>query len=788
MLRGSLTKTRSLLMILLFLLEYGSSAAQERIYVHYDREYCLPGEAIWFKAYLYNKHLPVTASKTLFVQLVDTLGQVVAQKKFPVLGSTAKGSIGLSDTLPGGLYVLRAFTPAQIADPAFISHTKFYVLPSAGSAALTRQPSSETNLAFFPEGGNLVEGIKTVVAFRAADEFGHPLDVEGKVRSSDGETVTDFRSVHNGMGQFSFRPQAGKSYYAEATVNGKAVQRPLPAASASGVSFKVENETGGKAFRITRGWKDAAEFDTVTLEAYMGGKLVYTNEYSFGKDHSLTGLLLTDKLKPGILHMVVSNRRGVLAQRLCFVHPPVLGAPLQLSITRVDTARRSASSFEVKFSDTVARSFSIAVTDASDTVFGNGESIFTHLWLRPALDGYIHAPCWYFEKDDWSRRQALDNLLLTHTDLYNGNAAAMTGSAPAERSDTLVGISFSGKVRYAGSQKPAAGGTLKLLMLAQGSALELPVPVSEEGRFRRDSLIFFGKATVFYTYLTKQGRTRPVEVVPDRQLLDSFNLERIPLALPAVLKMKQKETIAQAATLQGKGKVMEEVVVRTKKSGKLPADEVNERYASRMYKNMGRMVVDNINRPYANPSLSVIEFILQSISELRLTAKMRDGQPVPGQRALVNSRYFELRTGAMWEVEIFLDEMRSDVEALAPLQLHDVAMIKYLDVGTAAGAVCVYLKKPEDRMLPNNPMGRFSLEGYALSDDFYHPDYSRPDPRPALPDQRRTLYWNPDAYTNAAHPSFPITFYNNDHTKKFRVVIEGYDLKGNLFRVERVLE
>lgn len=790
MLPGCFIKPRSLFVLLLFFAGYGSSTAQERIYVHYDREYCLPGEAIWFKAYLYNNNLPVTASKTLFVQLLDTLGRVVEQKKFPVLGSTAKGSIGLPDTLAGGLYVLRAFTPAQMAAPAFISHKRFYVLPSASSAALTRQPSSEINLRFFPEGGNLVEGIKTVVAFRAADEFGHPVEVEGKIRSSDGGAVADFRSTHNGMGQFSFRPQAGKIYYAEAQVGGKTVEYPLPAISPSGVSFKVENEAAGKAFRITRGWKDAGDFDTVRLEAYMSGKLVYSNEFFFGKDHSLTGLLLTDKLKPGILYMVVSSRRGVLAQRLCFVHPPQLEAPLHLAVTRMDTARRSGSSLEVKFKDTVARTFSIAVTDASDTVFSSGESIFTNLWLRPALDGYIHAPSWYFEKDDNSRRQALDNLLLTHANLYNHDAAAMPVSTSAKKSDTMLGISFSGQARYAGSQKPAVEGTLKFLMLAQGSALELSVPVSGDGRFRKDSLIFFGKATLFYSYLTKQGRSRPVEVMPDRPLSDSFTLVHTPLVLPAALKMKQKETVSQGSytQLQARGKIMEEVVVRARKSGKLPVDEVNEKYASRMFKNMGRVVIDNINKPFANRSLSVTEFILQSIRELRITVKMMGGQPVPGQQMLVNSRYFELRGGQMWEVEVFLDEMRSDVNALQGLQMDDVAMIKYLDVGTAAGAVCVYLKKPDDRMLPANPMGRFTLEGYALSEDFYHPDYSQPDPRHSLPDQRRTLYWNPDAYTNAAHPSFPITFYNNDHTRRFRVVIEGYDLKGNLFRVERILE
>ena len=35
------------------------------------------------------------------------------------------------------------------------------------------------DLQFFPEGGDLVEGIETKLAFKALNEYGKPADVEG---------------------------------------------------------------------------------------------------------------------------------------------------------------------------------------------------------------------------------------------------------------------------------------------------------------------------------------------------------------------------------------------------------------------------------------------------------------------------------------------------------------------------------------------------------------------------------------------------------------------------------
>ena len=54
----------------------------------------------------------------------------------------------------------------------------------------------------------------------------------------------------------------------------------------------------------------------------------------------------------------------------------------------------------------------------------------------------------------------------------------------------------------------------------------------------------------------------------------------------------------------------------------------------------------------------------------------------------------------------------------------------------------------------------------------------------ALADKRLTLYWNPHVQIDSASHKAKITFYNNDFTTHFRVVVEGFSEDGRPGRAE----
>jgi hypothetical protein len=98
-----------------------------------------------------------------------------------------------------------------------------------------------------------------------------------------------------------------------------------------------------------------------------------------------------------------------------------------------------------------------------------------------------------------------------------------------------------------------------------------------------------------------------------------------------------------------------------------------------------------------------------------------------------------------------------------------------------------YLKKATNGTTKTKGLDFTNLVGYSPTKEFYSPDYST-TPQSENTDYRPTLYWNPYVVTKKNHQSVEITFYNNDITKKMKVIIEGVNENGKLTRVEKILQ
>ena len=79
------------------------------------------------------------------------------------------------------------------------------------------------------------------------------------------------------------------------------------------------------------------------------------------------------------------------------------------------------------------------------------------------------------------------------------------------------------------------------------------------------------------------------------------------------------------------------------------------------------------------------------------------------------------------------------------------------------------------------------VAGYSPLKEFYTPDYSQNNTL-LNTDARTTLLWQPYILTNATIHKIPITFYNNDFTKKIKIVVEGINDEGKLIHVEKLIE
>ncbi len=156
-------------------------------------------------------------------------------KKKQPFTTDANGKAALSFTLPKDLYTTDGLLNITVN---YDSHTESI----ARSIPITL---NKIDLQFLPEGGSLIDGLTTNIAFKAVDEFGKPVDVKGVITDNKDQIVTSFDSYKFGMGSFPFTPRPGQTYKARITspANIKAWYT-LPLASPQGVSMNISKNAG----------------------------------------------------------------------------------------------------------------------------------------------------------------------------------------------------------------------------------------------------------------------------------------------------------------------------------------------------------------------------------------------------------------------------------------------------------------------------------------------------------------------------------------------------------------
>lgn len=795
------TNTKGIVAVIILLVVFiKNSAAQagvhsisgtnhEKIYIHFDRPYYTAGESIWFKAYLYNNGLPSVLSDELYLQLEDMQGRILVKNKYPIMGAAVPGNIILNDTLAQGYYTIKAVTKNIAAEGReYIYSRNLFIFNQAG---ITKNGSAKKviSLKFFPESGHLIDRIRTQIAFKAMDENGNPLSINGVIKSDSNTVVTTFKTFHDGIGKFSFTPHITDSLFAETEVNGIKHRFSLPVIESSGVNLKIADADSGKIFTVTRSKKDQDSFDSVRLVVRMNYDTVFENIIAFENDLTLSGTLSTKNINSGILHFIVFDKKGMpLAERLSFVNNHEYLSQPAFAVIKRDSSKRSENSFSLLFNDTIQRSLSIAVTDIAVQDYPDMESICSKFLLTSDLKGYIYNAGYYFEKNDTAHREALDNLMLTHGwTRYDLKKSATVQKNNIDENHFL--LSVSGTVNDRSNGKPVPAGLLSLSMMMEDSSFQsVDIAVDKNGRFRIDSLLFFGKTKIFYNYVSAPGKRLQVNLRIDEDnsglfsFLSSAGIENKIIEQQITENgIKESPTYLSNQFFEKKYKQLSTVFLKT--TLKRPEDRINEKYASPLFRGSGKIILDNMNDPAANQSIDIINYVLTNVYNLGYDKDYN---------SLVNKKNFSMQTQKNWIVELLVDEKTSNFDNAKTIPLEKVALIKFYEAGfvgvssqAPGGALAVYLKKFDDQQPEPNNQKYIVINGYPVIQEFYSPDCHVPAKTNTIPDTRSTLYWNTSV---SSSKEIKYTFFNNDVSKKLSVIVEGFDARGKLIHIEKILD
>jgi hypothetical protein len=768
------------------------SIPQEKAYLHMDKPYYALNDTIWFKGYLTtgSRHLLSERSSAVYVDLINDQNQRVKTLKLQTAMGTVAGNFILDDSVKAGSYNIRAYTQwMRNAGEDYFFNKTFTIgdLTKPTAAAANKKDIKaalqQTDVQFFPESGNLVNGIVSKVGFKAVSANGLGEAISGTITDNQNNEVARINTLHAGMGSFLLQPLAGKTYTANINFDdGSSNTLELPAALYEGYVMSIyQPNKDSLLVRI----KASAHLQNTKLNliAHSSGELIVTTPVEINTP--ITSVWLDKRLFPsGIAQFAIFNAKDEpLNERIAFIKND---DHMQLAINTPKALYKSKENVQLELTAKesrgapIAANFSVAVIDESKLpVDESAEStIFSTLLLTSDLKGYIEKPNYYFMADSSLVNKALDNLMLTQGyRRFEWKALLDTANTrPAFAADGL-GITISGTVQTL-THKPMPNAAV--LLVSTNARINKTTITDDNGRFKFDDLVFADSAG--FAIQARNAKNTDHAIITVDSISRAAITIKQHLAEVNIIKESLQKAEAEGKPVKLAGHLLKQINIKaTKKTNDILALQGGVRIAE-----VSADKVLTIPDPENYPDM--ITFLQGASASFRVQTSPTGRKSLAGTRPSL-----DLLSGNLTptEVGVVLNGRALDTaevhELLTLLPTEDVAKIwvvtRNLAITNLYGeALFIFTKPPSARKQYNPSIANIKPKGFNKSRRFYSPRYDRPNNSAAqLPDQRTTIFWSPNVNTDA-NGKATLDFFNADGPGTYRVVVEGINAAGELGR------
>ncbi|MDF1696784.1 MAG: alpha-2-macroglobulin family protein [Saprospiraceae bacterium] len=271
------------------------------------------------------------------------------------------------------------------------------------------------DLQFLPEGGHLVAEASNILAFKAITDKGDPADISGEIFDEKGRKISNFKSMHDGMGKLQFTPKQGENYYAK-------ICSPYESAS----SFRIPYPTSDKAkISVTTLSNEMVE---VTVAGFIKNKtqlqlsksniVLWSKSIASNTNESKIQIPI-DNLNRGIHKLTLRTEDVIQSERIVFLHPS-RSLDITIEMNKSVFGLRDRVTAKITTLDhngnPVPTDLGIAVVEDKMLSFADDKqgNLPTELLLSSELKGEIHEPNYYFDSLSTEKIEHLDLVMLTH--------------------------------------------------------------------------------------------------------------------------------------------------------------------------------------------------------------------------------------------------------------------------------------------------------------------------------------------------------------------------------------
>lgn len=771
--------------------DYTYNRPEEKVYLHFDKPYYVPGETVWFKAYitLGGDHLPSQQSSLLYIDFYDERDQLINQLRIRAQNGFGNGYFNLPADIETDKLRVRAYTGwMKNFNEDFIFQKSLPLISSEPQTPLTKEKIS---LGIYPEGGQLIAGVTNRLAIKTDEAMAGKTLI---LLDGDNEESDEIEIDERGYGIFTLKPQIGELY----SLTYQNQRFDLPEPSQQGIALTLNNYSYPDFARLTLRKKPGSTPDKVTVLVHTRGTAHHVAELDFSRSVAITNIPKTI-LPTGVNHLTIFDATGKpLAERLFYVDrdDPV---KLDLRIQKDDFSTRDKVEIELNLSDLTDKNqlrgnLSLVATQSAE-VFRSAheENIKTYLLLNSDLRGTIREPGYYFTDGSKEKKMSLDRLMMTHGWRRFAWEKLLTQSMDSVQYEPERGMTLKGKMVGKTNGKPIAFGTVTYLDNKSGQTVMRNQETNEEGEFEMTDLLHTNLSKVSLKgIITEKGLKRARKQFVKFELdtaTENFKTEWLIPADP--LELSSPEVTAEIMTNTKKRdlydsiynfdpdvRIVEGVTIESRQDLDFTRNKISPVYGK------GTVSFEVPDEPRIRAQRDIFSVLATRVSGVRIIPTMNPANTVVQIRAA----YRIGDSSGQVPPKFMLNDMETDLLTIVYLpvdQIDRVEIYKGPDAAifgmdTMGGVMAVYTKsgfEPAKEGDPEQGLYAISLPGIHAPREFFSPDYSKDKPEHAKPDIRSLVHWEPTVVTDSTGKA-KVEFWTTDNTGTIDIEVQGLTYAG----------
>ena len=801
---------------------FANNFPREKAYLHFDNTSYYVGDTIWFKAYvtLAGQQIFSQISRPLYVELVDQTGHITDKQIIKLTQGEGNGQFVLPHSMLSGYYEVRAYTRWMLAfsEPQYFSRT-FPIYQLTNSDKLERSittyelsPSMENrpletkeklSVRFFPEGGQLVEGVTSQVAFKAESKDEGNIELSGTIYTKEGAEISSFETLHDGMGHFKYTPSAQPAV-AKVDFQGKKYELTLPQALPNGYVLSTVNNAGALLVKVS--CNAATPQDTLAVFISHQGRPYVHQLISCRADTPQEFILPTRKLPAGVLQVSLINRAGnTLCERFVFSNPR---APLQLSAEGLKEVYTPYAPIRCELQvknakgEPISGDVSVSIRDAVRSDYLEYDNnIFTDLLLTSDLKGYIHQPGYYFASPSPRKQTELDILLIVHGwRKYDMSQAISTAPfTPLQLPEAQLVLN--GQVKSTILKNKLKDIALSVIVKKDDQFITGGTVTDENGRFTIPVEDFEGTTeAVIQTRKVGKERNKDASILIDRNFSPApraYGYKELHPEWKDLTHWQQKAENFDSLYMDSIRKVeglyvLDEVEIKSKRrQGNNMATKINEKSIDAYYDVRRSVDLLRDNGKIVTTIPELMEKLSPQFdwdrSNDKLTYRQKPICYIMDNHILSETETQMMLTEVDGLASIIISKGTGgiDDEIIQNTKMSEVTDSTGVDISKLDKYSVFYLIPLPRRDVLNKSQTavlgtrQTVIQGYTHALEYYSPAYPTKELYMDKVDKRRTLYWNPSVRTDENGKAV-IECYNNQYSTPVIIQAETMSKDGQI--------